>query len=123
MKRYEMEFDLALDYLQVSRSTLNRWIRDGKIPARKVGGQWRFSQDDLRTLRDGSGEPNPTLLARQELKRFLETSRANRKESSPMNATVAASRSCSSGKLVSTSGMDGIGTPASRANTARLSCE
>jgi excisionase family DNA binding protein len=86
MKGYETEFDAAMAFLQVSRSTLNRWVRDGKVPARKVGGQWRFSEDDLKKLRDGSGEPAPLLRAREDLKRFLETSRAHRKDGATMNA-------------------------------------
>lgn len=89
MKGYETEFEEAMAFLQVSRSTLNRWIRDGKIPARKVGGQWRFAEDDLRILRDGSGGPAPTLIARQELRRFLESSRATRKGTSSMHETIA----------------------------------
>ena len=71
MKGYETEFDHAMAFLQVSRSTLNRWVRDGKIPARKVGGQWRFSEDDLKRLRDGPGEPAPLVRARSDLKLFL----------------------------------------------------
>ncbi|MEK7468798.1 MAG: ATPase, T2SS/T4P/T4SS family [Planctomycetota bacterium] len=86
MKRYETDFDAALAFLQVSRSTLNRWVHDGKLPARKVGGQWRFSEEDLTRLRDGSGEPAPLVRAREELKTFLESSRANRKGPKNMNA-------------------------------------
>ncbi len=89
MKRYETDFDAALAFLSVSRSTLNRWVRDGKVPARKVGGQWRFSEDDLIKLRDGSGEPLPLVRAREELRAFLETSRTNRKGTKSMSASLA----------------------------------
>ncbi|MBI2921598.1 MAG: Flp pilus assembly complex ATPase component TadA [Planctomycetes bacterium] len=88
MTRYETDFDAAMAFLGVSRSTLNRWVHDGKLPARKVGGQWRFSQDDLQKLRDGSGEPAPLVRAREDLKRFLESSRANRKGPKTMNAAI-----------------------------------
>ncbi|KAF0243449.1 MAG: type II secretion system protein [Planctomycetota bacterium] len=88
MKRYETDFDAAMAFLQVSRSTLNRWVHDGKLPARKVGGQWRFSEDDLKKLRDGSGEPAPLVHAREDLRRFLESSRANRKGPKTMNPSI-----------------------------------
>ena len=32
------------DYLKVSVSTVYRLAQDGSMPARKVGGTWRFSQ-------------------------------------------------------------------------------
>lgn len=89
MNRYETDFDAALAFLAVSRSTLNRWVRDGKVPARKVGGQWRFSEDDLKKLRDGSGESLPLVRAREELRAFLETSRTNRKGTKSMSASLA----------------------------------
>ena len=90
MKGYETDFDAAMAFLQVSRSTLNRWVHDGKLAARKVGGQWRFSEDDLKKLRDGTGEPAPLVHAREELKLFLESSRANRKGPKTMNASIEA---------------------------------
>jgi len=37
--------------LQVSLQTVRRWIRDGKLPAIKIGGEnsriWRIHRDDL----------------------------------------------------------------------------
>ena len=38
----------AADILQVSTRTLQRMIRSGKLPALKVGGQWRVRGELLR---------------------------------------------------------------------------
>ena len=38
----------AADILQISTRTLQRMIRSGKIPALKVGGQWRVRGELLR---------------------------------------------------------------------------
>ena len=37
----------AAEYLQIHKNTLYRLIKSGKIPARKVGRQWRFHQQAL----------------------------------------------------------------------------
>lgn len=34
-------------YLQVTTKTVYRMVRAGKLPARRVGGQWRFRRSDL----------------------------------------------------------------------------
>ena len=40
--------------LGVSRATLVRWLRDGRITGYKAGKQWRFRSEDLNLiLRDG----------------------------------------------------------------------
>jgi len=36
-------------YLKLAESTIYKLLREGKIPAKKVGGRWRFS----RNLLDG----------------------------------------------------------------------
>ena len=38
----------AATLLQVSTRTLQRMIRNGKLPAFKVGGQWRLRETQLR---------------------------------------------------------------------------
>ncbi len=35
------------DYLKVTERTLYRLAQEGKIPAFKVGGSWRFRRNDL----------------------------------------------------------------------------
>ena len=42
-----MDFNDARQYLKTSRATLYRLIRNKKIPASKLGGQWRFKRDRL----------------------------------------------------------------------------
>jgi excisionase family DNA binding protein len=38
----------AANLLQVSTRTLQRMIRNGELPAFKVGGQWRLRETQLR---------------------------------------------------------------------------
>jgi excisionase family DNA binding protein len=41
----------ARDLLKVSRSTLHRYVKSGKVPVRRTpGGQLRFSATDLAAL-------------------------------------------------------------------------
>ena len=35
------------NYLQLKNTTIYHWIKDGKIPAIKIGGVWRFRPDDI----------------------------------------------------------------------------
>jgi len=35
------------DYLKVTERTLYRLAQEGKLPAFKVGGSWRFRREDL----------------------------------------------------------------------------
>lgn len=42
-----MIFDEARKYLSVSRATLYNLIKAKKIPAIKLGGQWRFRKERL----------------------------------------------------------------------------
>jgi excisionase family DNA binding protein len=32
------------DYLRISMSTIYKFVREGKIPAQKIGRQWRFNK-------------------------------------------------------------------------------
>lgn len=34
-------------YLQVRRPTIYRWVREGRIPALRVGTRWRFRKEDI----------------------------------------------------------------------------
>lgn len=44
----------AAQYLQVSEATITRWIRTKKMPASKIGGQYRIAAADLeRMLEEG----------------------------------------------------------------------
>jgi excisionase family DNA binding protein len=39
--------------LQVSAGTVYRLIREGRLPAVRVGGQWRFRREDCEGWLDG----------------------------------------------------------------------
>ena len=43
----------VLDYLQVNLRTVYRLIKAGKIPAVRVGRQWRFRKRDIDAWLDG----------------------------------------------------------------------
>ncbi len=43
----------VLDYLHVNLRTVYRLIKAGKIPAVRVGRQWRFKRTDLDAWLDG----------------------------------------------------------------------
>ena len=34
-------------YLSISKETVYRWLEKGKIPAHKVGKQWRFKHSEV----------------------------------------------------------------------------
>ena len=60
----------VLEYLQVNLRTVYRLIKAGKIPAVRVGRQWRFRKRDIdawldsQRPRGGSGRPAPATPAR-----------------------------------------------------------
>ena len=35
------------EYLRISKSTLYKLVREGKIPSQKVGRHWRFHKDNI----------------------------------------------------------------------------
>jgi PTS system nitrogen regulatory IIA component len=43
-------------YLKVTRRTVYEWLKNGKIPAVKLVGQWRFKKDKIdQWLEEQSG--------------------------------------------------------------------
>jgi excisionase family DNA binding protein len=42
--------------LQLDRVTIYRMVKDGELPALRVGGQWRFSANAIDTWLDGRGQ-------------------------------------------------------------------
>ena len=44
------------EMLQLEVSTVRKYIRDGTIPATKVGHQWRVNCDDLKEMFDTKGK-------------------------------------------------------------------
>ena len=51
-----LTFDEAAEYLNTPRSTLYRWLREGKAPGHKLGRQWRFLRSDLERFIRSSAE-------------------------------------------------------------------
>ncbi len=45
----------AMQYLRISKPTLLKHLRDGKIKAVKVGREWRFLQSELYEFLKGRG--------------------------------------------------------------------
>jgi len=52
-----LDVDKAADFLGVSTETIRILARNKKIPAAKIGRQWRFQQDDLITFLRSQYEP------------------------------------------------------------------
>ncbi len=58
----------VVDYLQVDVRTVYRLIRDGRLPAVRVGRQWRFRKHDIDAWLGGQpssvsqAEPSPKVL-------------------------------------------------------------
>ena len=47
MKEEMMTLDEVAKYLKIDDQTAYRLSQQGKLPAFKVGGQWRFKQEDI----------------------------------------------------------------------------
>lgn len=58
-----LTFDEATGILNVSNSTLYRWLREGKVPGHKVGRQWRFRRDELESFMVADGPSADDTLA------------------------------------------------------------
>ena len=48
------------NYLRVHPYTVRRLAREGKIPAFKAGGQWRFDTEEIEDWRSNRGKANST---------------------------------------------------------------
>jgi excisionase family DNA binding protein len=46
-----------MELLQLDRTTIYRMLNDGRLPALRVGGQWRFPRQSIETLMQGSAAP------------------------------------------------------------------
>jgi excisionase family DNA binding protein len=54
------------DHLQLDRVTIYRMVKEGELPALRVGGQWRFSAEAIdRWLARQQGEPAPRPNSRE----------------------------------------------------------
>ena len=53
--------------LQLDRVTIYRMVKDGELPALRVGGQWRFSSDAIDSwLKASSGAPSTRVVPTEE---------------------------------------------------------
>ena len=61
--RMEMPESLTLDeaakFLQMHPVTVRRHLRAGKLPGRKIGGEWRISRTALEQFLTGDQKPAP----------------------------------------------------------------
>ena len=46
--------DQAAEVLQVNIQTLRKWIREGKLPASKLGSDYRITGDDIKAYLDAT---------------------------------------------------------------------
>lgn len=54
---YIMTVKDVAHYLKLARSTVYKLVQNGTLPARKVGGTWRFSQQQLEEWLRGATLP------------------------------------------------------------------
>ena len=52
----------AARFLRISKETLHKLAKEGKVPARKVGAEWRFLRSALEDWVRGQGDPQAALL-------------------------------------------------------------
>lgn len=43
--------------LQITKATLYKLVRDGRVPASKISGRWRFTRDAIEALFAAVEEP------------------------------------------------------------------
>lgn len=53
LERKHEGIDWVNGYTCIAKSTIRRWAESGVIPARKVGGRWRFETDRIKRWFDG----------------------------------------------------------------------
>lgn len=54
------------DYLRITKGTVWRWCRIGKLPAIKIGHQWRIRREGLEEMIRPSLPPNDGAIGDQE---------------------------------------------------------
>jgi nitrogen PTS system EIIA component len=47
MRMELMTIEELMNYLKVSRRTIYEWLKQNRIPAIKIVGQWRFRKDKI----------------------------------------------------------------------------
>ncbi|MFU8805033.1 MAG: ATPase, T2SS/T4P/T4SS family [Bradymonadaceae bacterium] len=75
-----MTFQEASEFLNTPHSTLYRWLREGRVPAHKLGRQWRFLREELEEFR----ARGPIHKAGADLKALAEVLRTRNPEEGDM---------------------------------------
>ena len=47
MESQWLDADETAASLQITKATLYKLVRDGRVPAKKVSGRWRFTRDSI----------------------------------------------------------------------------
>jgi len=50
MENQWMDADETAASLHITKATLYKLVKDGRVPAQKIGGKWRFSRADIEDL-------------------------------------------------------------------------
>jgi len=50
MENQWLDADEIAASLQITKATLYKLVRDGRVPAKKVSGRWRFTRDSIVDL-------------------------------------------------------------------------
>ena len=50
MESQWLDADETATSLQITKATLYKLVKDGRVPARKVAGRWRFTKDAIEDL-------------------------------------------------------------------------
>ncbi len=62
-----LTLEQAAQFLQVSTRTIQRMVKDGRLPGRQVGSQWRFDREQLRAWVRGEHDAELAAAAQREL--------------------------------------------------------
>jgi excisionase family DNA binding protein len=61
-----MTVEEVTQYLSVTRDTLYRWLRDGRVPGHRVGRTWRFDKSELDEWVKSGAAADPATSDRDE---------------------------------------------------------
>jgi excisionase family DNA binding protein len=61
-----LDADETASSLQITKATLYKLVHDARIPARKVGGQWRFNRLDIEAMFVGAAASATTRPERNQ---------------------------------------------------------
>lgn len=62
-----LTLEQTAEFLQVSTRTIQRMIKENRLPGRQVGSQWRFDREQLRAWVRGEHDLELAAAAQREL--------------------------------------------------------